>query len=246
MKTVKEVSNITKVSVRTLHYYDEIGLLQPAKISNSGYRLYDDENLQTLQQILFFKELNFSLKEIKEIISNPNFDRTKALISHKELLKAKMERFNNLIHLIDGILKGETDMSFKQFDNSEIQNMQKQYQSEAKEKYGNTEAFIEYENKTSKYGKCDWKRINDEAEEIYKGFIENMDKGVESGNVQCLVKDWQKYISKNFYNCTIDILEGLGQMYVSDERFTKNIDKYKSGLALFMSKAIEIYCKNNH
>ena len=212
MKTVKEVSKLTKVSVRTLHYYDEIGLLKPAKISDSGYRLYDDGNLQTLQQILFFKELNFSLKEIKEIINNPNFDRTKALISHKELLNAKIERLNNLIHLIDDILEGEIDMSFKQFDNSEIQNMQKQYQSEAKEKYGNTKAFSEYKNKTEKYSKS----------------------------------DWQEYISKNFYNCTIDMLEGLGQIYVSDKRFTKNIDKYKSGLALFMSKAIGIYCKNNH
>lgn len=246
MKTVKEVSKLTKVSVRTLHYYDEIGLLKPAKISDSGYRLYDDGNLQTLQQILFFKELNFSLKEIKEIINNPNFDRTKALISHKELLNAKIERLNNLIHLIDDILEGEIDMSFKQFDNSEIQNMQKQYQSEAKEKYGNTKAFSEYKNKTSKYDKCDWKRINYEAEEIYKGFIENMDKSAESREVQCLVKDWQEYISKNFYNCSIEILESLGQMYVSDKRFTKNIDKYKSGLALFMSKAIGIYCKNNH
>ena len=198
--------------MRTLHYYDEIGLLKPAKISDSGYRLYDDGNLQTLQQILFFKELNFSLKEIKEIINNPNFDRTKALISHKELLNAKIERLNNLIHLIDDILEGEIDMSFKQFDNSEIQNMQKQYQSEAKEKYGNTKAFSEYKNKTEKYSKS----------------------------------DWQEYISKNFYNCTIDMLEGLGQIYVSDKRFTKNIDKYKSGLALFMSKAIGIYCKNNH
>ena len=212
MKTVKGVSKLTKVSVRTLHYYDEIGLLKPAKISDSGYRLYDDGNLQTLQQILFFKELNFSLKEIKEIINNPNFDRTKALISHKELLNAKIERLNNLIHLIDDILEGEIDMSFKQFDNSEIQNMQKQYQSEAKEKYGNTKAFSEYKNKTEKYSKS----------------------------------DWQEYISKNFYNCTIDMLEGLGQIYVSDKRFTKNIDKYKSGLALFMSKAIGIYCKNNH
>ncbi len=122
MRRIKRVSDLTGISVRTLHYYDEIGLLKPSKFTDSGYRLYDDEALQTLQQILFFKELDLPLKEIKEIMDNPNFDKSQALESHKRLLILKRNRLNNLIELINKTLKGENAMSFKEFDMSEYFN----------------------------------------------------------------------------------------------------------------------------
>jgi len=244
LKTVKEVSNLTKISVRTLHYYDEINLLKPAAINSSGYRLYDNENLETLQQILFFKELGFPLKEIREILSNPNFDKHSALKNHRKLLVLKKDRLKDLINLIDDILKGEGNMSFKQFDQEEIQKLQEQYINEVKEKYGNTSAYEESLQKTSNYSNKDWKRVTKEIESLYMSFAENMDKDVASKEIQDLVKQWQDHITKNFYNCTNEILKGLGQMYIMDERFTKNIDKYKPGLALFISHAIEYYCKD--
>lgn len=120
--TVKQVSNLTGVSVRTLQYYDEIGLLKPKNTTASGYRLYDEKSLETLQQILFFKELDFPLKDIKLIMQNPQFDRQKALADQKELIKAKLDRLSSLLGLIDRLLKGENDMSFKEFDMTEYFN----------------------------------------------------------------------------------------------------------------------------
>ena len=159
MKTVKQVSNLTGLSVRMLHHYDKIDLFKPSKVSESGYRLYSDEDLEILQQILFFKELDFPLKEIKSIIENPSFDRKKALINHKDLLILKRNRLTKLIKLVDRTLKGETKMSFKEFDFSEIEKIQKQYQQEAKELYSNTDAYKEYEIKTAKYNKDDWEKL---------------------------------------------------------------------------------------
>lgn len=243
MKTVKQVSNLTGLSVRMLHHYDKIDLFKPSKVSESGYRLYSDEDLEILQQILFFKELDFPLKEIKSIIENPSFDRKKALINHKNLLILKRNRLTKLIKLVDRTLKGETKMSFKEFDFSEIEKIQKQYQQEAKELYSNTDEYKEYEIKTAKYSKEDWGKIGNSINEIFQDFASIMNKGANSQEAQILVKRWQDFISNNFYECTNETLMGLSNMYVQDERFTKNIDKHEKGLSEFISQAIEIYCK---
>ncbi|WP_454054943.1 MerR family transcriptional regulator [Clostridium sp. Marseille-Q7071] len=148
MRTVKQVSDFTGISVRTLHYYDEIGLLKPSKFTDAGYRLYDDEALQTLQQILFFKELDLPLKEIKEIMDNPSFDKNQALESHKRLLILKRNRLNNLIKLINRTLKGENTMSFKEFDMSEYFNALEEFKKEHEDKvikyYGSVDKYNEY------------------------------------------------------------------------------------------------------
>ena len=119
MKTVSQIAKLTGISIRTLQYYDEIGLLKPSEFTSSGYRLYDDEALQTLQQILFFKELGFRLKEIKEILEKPDFDRITAFKKQKELLLLKRNRINRLIQLLSCLEKGEQCMSFKEFDLSD-------------------------------------------------------------------------------------------------------------------------------
>lgn len=119
MRTISQVAELTGISPRTLQYYDEIGLLKPSKLTQSGYRLYDDESLQTLQQILFFKELGFKLKEIKEILQKPDFDRIKAFKKQKELLLLKRNRTDRLIQLLSHLEKGEQCMSFKEFDLSD-------------------------------------------------------------------------------------------------------------------------------
>lgn len=239
---INDVAKLTGITVRTLHYYDEIGLLKPSKITDAGYRIYDEKNLETLQQILLFREMNFPLSEIKEIISNPKFDRIDALEKHKNLLIKKRQRLDNLINLVNNTIKGENDMSFKEFDMTEIEATKKKYVKEVKERYGKTDAYKEYEVKTKNYDKDKWNGINSEANEIFKAFADNKGKAPESEEVQELVKRWQNHITKNYYNCTKEILASLGIMYVNDERFKENIDKSGEGTAEFMSKAIEVYC----
>lgn len=145
MRTVKQVSDLTKISVRMLHHYDKIGLLKPTKLTQAGYRLYDDEALETLQQILFFKELDFQLNEIKDIITNPHFDKMKALENHKKLIILKRDRLNGLIELINNTLKGANTMSFNEFDMSEYYNVLEEFKKE------NTDKVIKMWGSIDKY-----------------------------------------------------------------------------------------------
>jgi DNA-binding transcriptional MerR regulator len=241
---INEAAFAAGVTVRTLHYYDEIGLLKPSEITDTGYRLYDDAALAVLQQILFFRELDFPLGEIRDIISSPAFDRTKALENHRELLLRKRERLDNLINLVDNIIKGEDSVSFKEFDLTEIEESRKKFADEVKERWGNTAAYLESERKTKDYGAVQWQQIFDEGSHIFEAFAANKDKAPESVEVQKLVGMWQAFITDKYYKCTNEILACLGQMYIGDERFTKNIDRYGVGTANFLAKAIEIYCKN--
>lgn len=243
MKTVKQVADLTGLSVRTLHHYDTISLFKPSKYSESGYRLYSDEDLKILQQILFFKELDFPLKEIESIIKNPNFNREKALLNHKNLLTLKRNRLNKLIRLVDKTLKGDDSMSFSEFDESEIEKLQKEYADEAKEMYGNNDKYKTFQEKTKNYSKSDWAYLYEKIEVIFKKFASVMDKGETSEKAQNLVKEWKNFISENLYNCDSETLLGLSKLYIDDKRFTKNIDKHKDGLADFISKSIQIYCK---
>lgn len=239
------------ISVRTLHYYDQIGLLKSDTITTAGYRLYTEKDLEKLQQILFFKELDFSLKEIKNIIENPGFDRKHALNNHKNLLLQKKERLEKIINTVEktiNSIEGGKGMNKKEmfdgFDISEIENYKSKYAKEVREKYGNSEAYKESEIKTSKYTKEDWNNIRESGNLIFEKLSKLMDKPKESPEVQAVIEEWRGYITNNFYNCTPEIFRSLGQMYVYDERFTNFIDKTKLGLANFFSKAIQIYCDN--
>lgn len=240
---VNEAAKLTGISVRTLHYYDEIGLLHPDEVTEAGYRLYGEQSLEKLQQILFFRELDFPLSEIQKIVNSPAFDREKALENHRSLLIMKRSRLDDLIALVDRTLKGETDMSFKEFDMSEIEAAQNKYAKEAEERWGSTEAYAESARRTKEYGKEDWAKITAETEQIYHSFAEKKTLSPADSEVQQLVTDWQNLISRYFYKCSDEILAGLGEMYVADERFTKNIDgKYGEGTADFISKAIAKHC----
>ncbi len=241
-RTVKEVAQLCGISVRTLHYYDEIGLLSPAEITPAGYRLYGREELCRLQQILFFRELDFSLREISDILKDPSFDAREALKGQKKLLLLKRSRLDRLVSLVDGILKGETEMSLEEFDLSEIKQAQQEYAAEAKQRWGETDAYHESVKKTGGYQKADWERIEREAGELYAAFAARMSEDASSPAVQELVKRWKAHISRNFYECTDEILAGLGELYTADERFEKSIDAHAKGLAQFMGKAIKYYC----
>ncbi len=245
MKTVKEVAEITGVSVRTLHYYDGIGLLKPTETTGAGYRLYDGTALGRLQQILFFRELGFPLKEIRKILADPSFDARGALENHRRMLVMERDRLNGLIRLADRTLKGENVMSFEEFDRSAIEEARKKYAKEAEERWGGTDAYRESKRRTDSYKEDDWKRIHAEAEKLYRSFAENSGKRPEDPAVQALVGEWQAFLTRNFYDCTDEILAGLGRMYAGDPRFAKNIDKHGPGLADFMSRAIAAFCRKS-
>ena len=236
---IKEFAEFTGVSVRTLHYYDEIGLLVPAFVDRStGYRYYDERSLLRMQEILFYRELDFSLKNIGEILSSPNYDKNKALKEQKYLLTLKKERLERLILAIDDAVKGENVM--KAFDNSEFD----KYKAEAKEKWGKTDAYNEHAEKTKHYSKEKWNSLAEGMNDILAAFAACMKKGEEpdSTEVQNLVKTLQNHITENYYRCTDEILAGLGKMYVADERFKNNIDKNADGTAEFICEAIDSYC----
>ena len=138
--SIGSLSKLSGVSIRALHHYDQIGLLQPSEVAQSGYRYYDDAAVERLWQILFYRELDFPLGEIAQILSSPAFDRNRALMEHRNLLLQKRERLNRLIELVSNAMKGETNMEFKPFDTSEIDALREQYAEEAKARWGNTEA----------------------------------------------------------------------------------------------------------
>ena len=242
---INEVAKLTGVTVRTLHYYDEIGLLHPCETSDSGYRIYNEDSLRILQQILFFRELDFPLNQIKEIMANPNYDKGQALARHKELLLKKKDHIEKLITLVNCTMEGGFSMSFKEFDKSDFEEAKNKFATEVKERWGDTEAYAESQQKTGTYNEQKWNQLNGEGDSIMQKFGENRNSEPDSDTAQELVKQWQEFITANFYHCTCEILSGLGLMYVKDDRFRKNIDKHGDGTAEFMSNAIEVYCKNH-
>ena len=237
---IKEFAEFTGVSVRTLHYYDEIGLLLPANVDRAtGYRYYDEKSILRMQEILFYRELDFSLKSISEMLSSSKYDKTKALQEQKQLLILKKERLERLIAAIDDAEKGENVM--KAFDNSEFQ----RYKAEAQERWGNTDAYKEHAQKTRNYGKDKWSSLIDDMNGIFRELAICMKNGTEpeADESQKLVKKLQSHITENYYACTDEILFGLGLMYVADERFKNNIDKHADGTAAYVCEAISHYSK---
>ena len=241
---IKEFAKLCGVSVRTLHYYDEIGLLKPAFVDEqNGYRFYDEKSLERIQEILFYRELDFPLKSISEILSSPDYDKQKALKEQRKLLILKKEHLERIIDALDSAEKGKITMNA--FDNNEYEIARKQYETEAKERWGKTDAYKEHEQKTASYSNDKWQQVNDGLNAVLAKFAVCLQGGQapDSNKAQALVKELQSYITENYYTCENDILKGLGQMYVADERFKKNIDKHETGTAQFISKAIGIFCK---
>ena len=238
MKTVKEVSKVTGVSVRTLHHYDKIGLLKPAEITQAGYRLYDDRSLSRLHSILLLRQLQFPLKEIREILDSPGFDPMEALAQQIELLELQKQHLERLISHARNIQKtGVISMDFSSFDTKKID----RYAREAKEKWGKTQAYQEFEVKTA--GK-DMAATGDKLMDIFRQFGQIRHLSPASPEAQALVKKLQDFITANYYTCTGQILFGLGQMYAAPGEMNENIDKAGGeGTGAFARDAITVYCK---
>ena len=231
---VKEFAELTGVSVRTLHYYDEIGLLKPSEVdAQTGYRFYDEKSLERMQEILFYRELDFSLKTIRQIISSPDYDKQQALTRQRKLLLAKKERLERLIDALDGLGKGEDLMK------NEYEDLKNKYAEEVKQRWGNTAAYKEFEQRHTDYNKA---AVLLDA--VFEEFAELNRSGIspDSEPAKIMVEKLQQCITNNFYTCTDEILAGLSEMYVADERFRKNIDKHGEGTAEYISKCIKNYC----
>ena len=234
---VKEVADLVGISVRTLHHYHEIGLLVPERITKSGYRVYSDNNLGKLQQIMFFKELGFSLKKIKEIMSSPTFNQQEALELHYKMLLEKKVRLDKMIDTVKKTIqhtKGEIQMSntekFAGFDFS-----QNPYEEEARQKWG--DQAVDHANKRVKESsKFDQESFN----QIYRELADIRHLKPTSTEAQEKIHEWYIYLNK-IGHYSLDVFKSLGQMYIDDERFTKNIDQFGEGLAEFMRDAMAVY-----
>lgn len=240
--SVSEAAKRAGVSVRTLRYYDEIGLLKPSETTRAGYRFYDDAAMASLQQILFYRELGVPLEQIGRILDAPDNDRTEALQKHRTLLVMKRRRLDDMLRLVDETIGGIAmyDQRPKPTQ-ADWEAVKAQYAQEAAERWGNTEAFLESREKHKDYTPEQEAQINAEMEGIFAAFGACTDP--EGAEGQALVKRWQEHITKYHYNCTDGILACLGEMYVNDPRFMENLEKYGPGTAQKMSDAISAYCK---
>ena len=232
------------VTERTLRYYDSIGLLKPDQTDRfSGYRTYSEENGKRLEQILFYRELEFPLDVIRSILDDPDYDASDALREQKKLLKLKKERLEQLILLLEKTEKGEKtiDMSGNEYEKE-----RERFEAEAKQRWGKTDSYREYREKTQNYGKEEYKKAQDALETVFKDFgkAAGEECSPEEPRLRELVKRLQKCISENYYTCTDEILKGLGSMYVQDERFRNNLDGYGKGTAELISLAIESYLRS--
>lgn len=241
MKTVTEVSKMTGVSVRTLHHYDAIGLLKPTRVTEAGYRLYDDGALQRLQSILLFRTLRFSLKEIRQILDSPGFDPMEALGQQLELLELQKRQLEETIaHVRKMKETGVISMNFAAFDKSALDS----FAQEAKAKWGHTDAYKEFAQKTEGQSKEQQLADGDGLMAVFAelGVIRHTDPA--SKEAQALVAKLQQFITDHYYTCTPQILKGLGQMYIAGDSMTKNIDRAGGkGTAEFINKAIGIYTR---
>ncbi|MBU3093835.1 MerR family transcriptional regulator [Clostridium sp. CF011] len=249
MKTIKQVSDLTGISVRMLHYYDKIGLLKPSNFTDAGYRLYDDEALETLQQILFFKELDIPLKEVKEIMASAHFDKMQALKSHEKLLILKRNRLNGLIELVNKTLKGETTMSFEEFDMSEYYNALEEFKTEHKniiiKSYGSMDKYDKF------IGMCKSKEA-----EIAKMAIK------QYGSIKKYVKAMKKNFNSDMFikeeqydkfkkDCLEDKHPKLKELYkklvsdLSKDPFSKGIQQIAEEITNIAKKDYEIFKVDN-
>lgn len=240
--SIGELARRCGCSVRTLRYYDEIGLLHPTDITDAGYRFYDDDAEKNLHQILFYRELELPLRQIAQVIGSSETERTAALRAHQALLLLKQKRTKEQLRAIAQALKGEP-MKQPSITAEEIRATTARYKEETKERWGQTEAYRQSMEKSKHRTDAQAEQMAGEAEEIFTAFAAMMDNDPAGTDAQALVRRWQAHITAHYYDCTKEMLRGLGELYVSDPRFTSYIDRFGDGTAQFMRDAIRIYCR---
>jgi DNA-binding transcriptional MerR regulator len=244
--SIKKIASLAGVTTRTLRYYDEIGLMKPAKIGENGYRFYDRENLLHLQQILFFRELDVPLDEIQLIMSQPDFNLLEALEKHRGALSHQALRLKQLLNTLDNtisIIKGETEMKEKDlFDGfDEIK-----YEEEARQRWGHTSQYKESQKKWANYSKEQKQAIKNEGSHFAERIVTiNQDTKADDPDVQAAVSEYYSFINKYFYSCDIEFMRNLSEMWVQDPRFASNYESIREGGAAFAREAVHIFCDKN-
>jgi DNA-binding transcriptional MerR regulator len=246
--SVGKVAQMAGVSVKTMHHYDEIGLLSATGRSGAGYRKYEDSDIERLQRILFYRELGFNLREIKTIVDDPDVDSTGHLKSQRRLLTERIERLRKMVAAIDNEMEADKmDIKLTPEERLEIFGdfLPEDYEEEAKQRWGNTDAYKESQRRVSEYTKDDWLAIKAEQEEVETNFAALFRSGAapDSEGAMDTAEAHRNHITRWFYECGYEIHTGLGDMYVADERFRANYDKYAPGLSEFIKDAIHANAK---
>jgi MerR family transcriptional regulator, thiopeptide resistance regulator len=242
--TVKQLARLAGVSARALHYYDQIGLLKPGSLGENGYRYYGTAALLRLQQILFFKELEFRLSDIKQILDRPDFDLVRALQAHRLALEQRAQRLNRLAGTIDHTIaqiQGGTEVEPKKLFEEFSEEQQKEYDAEAKRRWGSTDAYKESQKRWGTYTAEDKKRMGEEGEAVYRDMVAAMPLGPASAQAQACVARWRQHL-RYFYEPSNEMLLGLADMYNDDPAFAANFQRIDPGLASFMRQAIQHFC----
>ena len=242
--TVKQLANLAGVSARTLHYYDEIALLKPAAYGENSYRYYDDAAVLRLQQIMFYRELEFSLSDIQTILDRPDFDVARALVAHRTVLQRRAARFERLIHTIDRTLehlKGATTMNQAELFEGFTDAQQAQYEQEVRKRWGDEPATVESFKRWASYSAAQKDQIKAEGSALYQALVAAMGKGYASPEVQALIARWHQHL-RYFYEPTPEILRGLGQGYAEHPEFRATFQKFHPDLPDFLQQAIAYYC----
>lgn len=245
MFTVKKLSKLAGITARTLHYYDEIGLLRPSQVGDNGYRYYGEEALIRLQQILFYRELDMPLDKIKNLMASPEYEVLGALENHKKELRKRMEKMERLISTVNMTikhLKGEKAMSKKQLFDAFSDQQQAEYEKEAMQMY-DPEIVKASNSKWKNYSKAEKEKIGDEGNAVYQDLLLAMPKGAGSSEAQSCIDRWRKHMAY-FWVPNEDQLLGLADLYNDDPRFKKNFDKIDPHLAEYMREAVGIYVAN--
>ncbi|MEM7233532.1 MAG: MerR family transcriptional regulator, partial [Planctomycetota bacterium] len=229
------------VTVRTLHYYDEIGLLTPSGRTVRGYRLYREPDLLRLQSILVYRELGFSLRKIQSLLADPNHDREQALLEQRRLLVERREKAEDMLRSIDRalkVLKGDSKVDYERlFDGFDPA----RYEDEAQDRWGETDAYQESARRTKRYSEEDWKRIRTESDDLLRRIAGLMQRGVAptNGLAMDLADEHRQQIDRWYYPCSRAMHAGLARMYVTDSRFAATIDKHGEGLTRYLVEAIQ-------
>jgi DNA-binding transcriptional MerR regulator len=247
--TVGKVARLAGVTVRTLHHYDEIGLLSPSERSGTGYRRYDDADLERLQQILYYRELGFSLEEIAAILDEPGADSVAHLRRQHELLTARIKRMQEMVNAIEFAMEArKVGISLSPEERFEVfgEFNPDEYAEEAEQRWGNTDAYRESARRTSGYTKADWARIKEESEDWGRRLAALMDSGLPADSPAAgeLAEEHRAHISRWFYECSYEIQTGLADMYIADPRFTATYEKIKPGMAQYLYDAIHANAVN--
>ncbi len=241
--SVAELAGIAGITVRTLHYYDQIGLLRPSRRGPNGYREYGDEAIIPLQQILFFRELGFSLNDIRAIVSSSDFDVLEALESHRALLLRKSERLSELLRTLDSTirtLKEGAEMKSKEYYKGFNDDKVEEYREEVRRRWGE-KVLKESDERLEKMNKSKFIGLQDAGGKIFQAIGDNMERGVDCPEVQRLIADWRAWL-EHFAPYSDEAVLGLGRFYSEHPDFIAFFERYRKGLAAFMTRAIECYC----